>query len=98
MQKSGLEGNTNQAKNWKKVSSIEFICTAVRNFSNHHTSLSSNHKPHEMTVNDKMETVGDVAMNMETNMEQIKEAFKMHEIHDSPDRYGTIRIYAIFFM
>ena len=96
MQKNGLEGNIiKHAKNWERVSSIEFICTAVRNFTNHHPASSSNHKLNETVVNDKVETVGDVTMNIETDMDKITEAIKLHEIHDSPVRYSK-RLHVIF--
>lgn len=48
-----------QTKPSRKRSSIDFICTAVRHFSHHHTSQSSSSKPTEIELQTNLHTTTD---------------------------------------
>lgn len=81
--KNGTDGAT---KNTRKRSSIDFICTAVRNLSNHHSpTRSPSPKLNEAMANPKLaDTVCGDCTRCDGNKESMTE--KVTDTTDSPDR------------
>ena len=89
--KNGAVDGATVIKNTKKRSSIEFICTAVRNFS-HHTSRPSSPKPIEVMPHTKeISAVYDDGNTNESKAEKVPATAESQERYDNRNMILILR-------
>lgn len=84
--KNGVADGATAIRNTWKRSSIEFICTAVRNLSHHTTSRPSSPKPIEVKSHTK-----EICPTCDGNTNESK-AEKVQATTESQERYDNIEI------